>query len=82
VREFKTKMGQSGRVVIPGEYRRRLGLRSGDEIIMHLDEEGLHLYTPAQAVARAQALVRRYVPEGRSLSDELISERREEAARE
>jgi AbrB family looped-hinge helix DNA binding protein len=82
VREFKTKMGQSGRVVIPGEYRRRLGLRSGDEIIMHLDEKGLHVYTPAQAVARAQALVRRYVPEGRSLSDELISERREEAARE
>lgn len=82
MREFKTKMGQSGRVVIPGEYRRRLGLRSGDEIILHLDEEGLHLYTPAQAVARAQALVRRYVPEGRSLSDELISERREEAARE
>ncbi len=75
-------MGQSGRVVIPGEYRRRLGLRSGDEIIMHLDDEGLHLYTPAQAVARAQALVRRYVPEGRSLSDELISERREEAVRE
>ncbi|MBA2511194.1 MAG: AbrB/MazE/SpoVT family DNA-binding domain-containing protein [Rubrobacteraceae bacterium] len=80
--EFKTKMGQSGRVVIPGEYRRRLGLRSGDEIILHLDEEGLHLYTPAQAVARAQALARRYVPEGRSLSDELISERREETARE
>jgi AbrB family looped-hinge helix DNA binding protein len=82
MREFKSKMGQSGRVVIPGEYRRRLGLRSGDEIIMHLDDEGLHLYTPAQAVARAQALVRRYVPEGRSLSDELISERREEAVRE
>ena len=80
--EFKTKMGQGGRVVIPGAYRRRLGLRSGDEIILHLDDEGLHLYTPAQAVARAQALVRRYVPEGRSLSDELISERREEAVRE
>jgi AbrB family looped-hinge helix DNA binding protein len=79
--KFKSKIGQSGRIVIPGEYRRRLGLRSGDEIIMHLDDEGLHLYTPAQAVARAQALVRRYVPEGRSLSDELISERREEAVR-
>ena len=80
--KFKSKIGQSGRVVIPGEYRRKLGLRSGDEIILHLDEEGLHLYTPAQAVARAQALARRYVPEGRSLSDELISERREEAVRE
>ncbi len=80
--EFKTKMGQSGRVVIPTEYRRKLGLEAGDEIIMHLDEEGLRLYTPAQAVARAQALVRRYVPEGRDLAEELISERRAEAERE
>jgi AbrB family looped-hinge helix DNA binding protein len=80
--EIKTKLGQSGRVVIPTDYRRRLGLKSGDEIIMRLDETGLHIYTPAQAVARAQALVRRYIPEGRSLSGELISERRAEAARE
>jgi AbrB family looped-hinge helix DNA binding protein len=82
MQEIKTKLGQSGRIVIPTEYRRRLGLEAGDELIMRLDEEGLHLYTPAQAVAKAQALVRRYVPEGRSLSGELISERREEAARE
>ncbi len=82
MQEIKTKLGQSGRIVIPTEYRRRLGLKSGDEIIMRMDDRGLHLYTPAQAVARAQALVRRYVPEGRSLSDELISERREEASRE
>jgi AbrB family looped-hinge helix DNA binding protein len=80
--EFKTKVGQSGSIVIPTEYRRKLGLEAGDEIIMHLGEEGLRLYTPAQAVARAQALVRRYVPEGRSLSEELISERRSEAERE
>lgn len=80
--EIRTKLGQNGRIVIPTEYRRKLGLNSGDEVIMRLDEAGLHLYTPAQAVARAQALVRRYVPERRSLSGELISERREEAARE
>jgi antitoxin PrlF len=80
--ETKTKLGKSGRIVIPTEYRKKLGLKSGDEIIMHLDEAGLHLYTPAQAVARAQALVQRYIPEGQSLSDELISERREEAASE
>ena len=64
VQEVKTKLGQSGRIVMPTEYRRRLGLEAGDEIIMHLDEEGLHLYTPAQAVAKAQALVRRHVPGG------------------
>ncbi len=82
MRDFKTKLGKGGRIVIPTEYRRELGVEPGDEIILHLDEEGLRLYTPAQAVARAQSLVRNYVPEERSLSEELISERREESARE
>ncbi len=82
MRNFKTKLGKGGRIVIPTEYRRELGVEPGDEIILHLDDEGLRLYTPAQAVARAQSLVRRYVPEDRSLSEELISERREEADRE
>lgn len=82
MRVFKTKLGKGGRIVIPTEYRRELGVEPGDEIILHLDEEGLRLYTPAQAVARAQALVRRYIPEKRSLSEALISERHEEAKRE
>ena len=82
MRAFKTKLGKGGRVIVPAEYRRELGVEPGDEIILHLDEEGLRLYTPAQAVARAQALVRRYVPEERSLSEELVSERRGESARE
>ena len=82
MQEIRTKLGQSGRIVVHTEHRRRLGLEAGDETIMHLDEEELHLYTPAQAVTRTQALVRCCVPEGRNLSGELISERREEAARE
>jgi bifunctional DNA-binding transcriptional regulator/antitoxin component of YhaV-PrlF toxin-antitoxin module len=79
--ESNTKLGQSGGIIIPTEYRRKTSLEAGDEVIMHLDEDGLHLYTPAQAIARAQALVRRYIPEGRSLSEELVSKRREEATR-
>jgi hypothetical protein len=55
---------------------------STDEFITHLDKARLPLYTPAQVVAGAQVLVRRYVRERRSLSGDLISERREEAARE
>ena len=38
------------------------------------------LLTPA--IARAQAILRRYVPEGVSLADELIADRRREAERE
>ena len=73
--ESKTKLGQNGRLVIPTEYRRKLSLEAGDEVIMHLDEDWLHLYSPAQAIAGAKVLVRRYIPEGRSLSEELVSER-------
>jgi AbrB family looped-hinge helix DNA binding protein len=51
--EIKTRLGQSGMIVIPTEYRRRLGLKTGDEIIMHLDEEGLHIYTLTQTIARS-----------------------------
>jgi hypothetical protein len=80
--ESNTKLGQGGRVIILMEYRRKTSLEAGNEVIMHLDEDGLHLYTPAQAMARAQALVQRYIPEGRSLSEELVSKRREEATRE
>ena len=36
----------------------------------------------SRAIRRAQEIVRRYVPPGRSLVDELIRERREEAQRE
>ena len=36
----------------------------------------IHVSTPEQAIKHAQALVRRYVPPGRLLSEELIAERR------
>ena len=45
--ESKTKLSQSGRIVIPKEYRRKLTLEAGDEVIMHLDEDESHLYSPA-----------------------------------
>jgi hypothetical protein len=36
------------------------------------------MLTPRQAIEYAQELVRPYMPEGRSLSEELIEERRHE----
>ena len=72
------KIGSGGRFVIPGEVRSALGIRVGDTLILVLEPDGLLLLTPDQAIRRAQALVRQYVPEGRSLSDELVTERKEE----
>lgn len=77
-----TKLGEGGRLVIPAEYRRALGLETGDEVVLELEEGAMRVLTTKEAVRRAQALVRSYVPEGESLVDELLRERRREAARE
>ena len=79
--EIRAKLGESGRLVIPAACRKALGLKPGDEVILLLEEGEVRLLTPQRAVQRAQALVRRYVPKGRSLVEELLRERRKEAAR-
>ena len=77
-----TKVDRHGRIVIPAEYRRALGLREGDPVMVQLDDGELRVLTRAQAIRRAQEIVAKYVSPGRSLVDELITERRAEAARE
>ena len=76
------KLGKSGRIVIPRKFRQSLGIKEGDELIVLLEGEELKLFTRRQGIKRAQAIVRQYIPEGHSLSEELIKERRAEAARE
>ncbi len=66
----------------PPSTRRALGLQVGDEIILQLEGDEVRLFTPRQAIRRAQAILRRYVSEGRALSEEFITERHGEAARE
>ncbi|WP_047866362.1 AbrB/MazE/SpoVT family DNA-binding domain-containing protein [Rubrobacter aplysinae] len=78
----KVKIGKNGRMIIPAEFRRALGFEDGDEAILHADEDGLRISTPAQAISRAQTLVRRYVPEGSDLSGELLADRRAEVESE
>ncbi len=80
--ETRSKIGAGGRVVIPADYRKALGVEEGDEVVLLLDGDQVRILTPRQAVGRAQALVRRHVPAGIRLSRELIEERKREARRE
>lgn len=75
-------IGEGGRLVIPASYRQALALKEGQEVIIRLEEGELRILTPHHALQRAQTLVRRHVPATRSLADELIEERRQEARRE
>lgn len=79
---ISTKIADGGRLVIPAEYRRKLGLETGDEVIIRIENGELRILTRAEAVKRAQAVVKQHVKKGRSLVDELSDERRAEASRE
>lgn len=71
-----TKLGAGGKLVLPLAYRRALGVSPGDDLVLLMDDGEVRLLTPREATRRAQALVRRYIPAGRRLADELIAERR------
>lgn len=79
---YAVKMSESGRVVVPAEIRKTLGLKEGDTVLWELVDGEVRLTTRAARLAWARALMRKHVPEGVSLVDELIAERRAEAARE
>lgn len=80
---LQMKMSEGGRVVVPVEIRRSLGLQEGDTVLFELRDGEAVLTTRKARLARARALFRQYVPEGSpSVADELITERRAEAARE
>ncbi|PKL75593.1 MAG: AbrB family transcriptional regulator [Candidatus Melainabacteria bacterium HGW-Melainabacteria-1] len=74
----KTHLGKGGRIVIPAAYRKQLGLKTGDELLLRIQDGEIHLQSISQAVQRAQSLVSQFAAQ-RSLADELIAERRQEA---
>lgn len=78
----RLQIGAGGRVVIPVEMRNGLGVVEGDTLLARLIDGELRLISQRGALRKAQALVRQVVPEGVSLADELIAERRAEADRE
>ena len=53
----------NGRVVLPADVRKRLGLAEGGDLLMEETPDGLVLRTVAQAVAHAQAIALRYTGE-------------------
>ena len=76
------RVNENGRVVIPASYRKALGIKPGDEVILRMEDDELRITTMKRRIERAQRRVRKYVEPGVSLADELIAERREAAKRE
>jgi len=80
--QIRLRLSENGRVVIPAQVRRDLGVEAGDEIILEQDENGYRMTTRRQRIEEARRYLRRHVKPGVSLVDELIEERREAAKHE
>jgi len=79
MKQEHVKLSEGGRIIIPAEFRKILGLEVGDEIVLILDAGEIHLMARTEAVRRAQAMAAQYLASAPSLSTELIEERKIEA---
>lgn len=77
--QYSIRLGARGRMVLPSRVRKDLGLQEGDRLILTVSPSGqLRLISSMDAANSAMGLLRE-AAEGRSLADELIAERRQEA---
>ncbi len=70
--------------MLPADWRKRFQVGSATQLVVREDVNGaLVVETREQGLRRAQELVVRYIPcDSHSLVDELLAERRREAAGE
>ncbi len=72
----------AGRIVVPARFRKSLGLEPGDPVTVTLEGDVLRVRTIQAAREKARSIMRKKNPKKRSLVDELIAERRSEAAKD
>ncbi|MGG6270605.1 hypothetical protein ACQ4M3_38355 [Leptolyngbya sp. AN03gr2] len=78
--QLEMEVAKDGKVEIPLEVLTALGWQAGEKLTVQVQDGEVRIFSQAQAVRRVQAWMRSFVAEGRSLSDELIAERRQEAS--
>ncbi|MBO9602088.1 MAG: AbrB/MazE/SpoVT family DNA-binding domain-containing protein [Novosphingobium sp.] len=70
------KLVSGGRLQVPADIRRALGLNDGDSVTMEVVDGELLVRPYRDVIAEVRAQLRQYIPAGVSLADELIAERR------
>jgi AbrB family looped-hinge helix DNA binding protein len=76
-------VGERGRLVLPSAVRAELGITPGTRLLLTTEPDGSLRLRPFRAVAkRGRGLLAEPAPADRSMVDELLAERRREAARE
>lgn len=75
--ESKALINDGGRILIPANIRKALNLNIGDELLLKVEEDEIHMIPLSKAVQQAQDLIRQYNKDGLKLTD-MLSELRKE----
>ena len=81
-RYVRCKINQNGRIVIPAAIRQEMGIKAGESLLMEVEDGVLRIESYPARIRRIQQEFAQYNRPGVFASDELIAERRAEAARE
>ncbi len=81
MREFRSRMAEDGRIVIPAIIRRELHIEPGEELILKMAKNELHVISGKQALKNAQQRVQA-LAKGISLVEKLKTLRQEDSANE
>jgi AbrB family looped-hinge helix DNA binding protein len=82
MKSVAVKVSDAGRLTLPAEVRRALGLKGPGHVVLTLENGAVRLSTMRQGIERVRELARPYKPKDRLASEELIAERRAAARKE
>jgi len=80
--ESKALINEGGRILIPVNIRKALNLHVGDELLLRVEEDEIHMMPLSKAVQQAQDLIRQYNKDGLKLTDVLLELRKEDQENE
>lgn len=81
MREFRAKLGENGRILIPAYCRHQLQFEPSEELIIRMEGHELRIFSTKHALTQAQALVKKHA-KGRSLVSQLKNMRKEDLKNE
>jgi len=79
---FKGTVQEGGRVVIPASLRKEFIMKPGSEVVFVVENGDLIIRSKHQILAAARKYFKEHLKYEGSLVDELIADRRKEAAKE
>lgn len=77
-----SRINENGRIVIPADIRKEMGLNPGDAVVMVLESGVLKIESHQARVRQVQESLSKLIPAGRRLSAELGETRQKEVRQE